>query len=267
MIGQALGTTHLIEGSVRKVGDRVRITAQLIEVDNGDAPLERELRPRAHRYLRDPGRHRAAIAGALRVPLGLAPGERLVANRGIDPVSYQQFFLARSLFASAGTGESHKPQIFWSRWLRAIPTMHPLGLSWRAPMPDVRQPKRLGEAPRGSKSSAQSGGGSPPGNPVGSQSCGRVSGPGRFARTVPWKTRGVRRAHIRKRSRLTPTTRSSATIQHPLLSDVGRERKRSRWRNNSTPWNPHVPTFNDDVGRDPMGKRTGRRRDRDAACP
>src|SRR4029077_16303942 len=27
-IGQALGATHLIEGSVRKAGDRVRITAQ-----------------------------------------------------------------------------------------------------------------------------------------------------------------------------------------------------------------------------------------------
>src|SRR6185436_3008978 len=29
-IGQSLGTTHLIEGSVRKAGDRVRITAQLV---------------------------------------------------------------------------------------------------------------------------------------------------------------------------------------------------------------------------------------------
>ena len=33
-IGQALGVTHLIEGSVRKDGSRVRITAQLIRADN-----------------------------------------------------------------------------------------------------------------------------------------------------------------------------------------------------------------------------------------
>src|SRR4029079_5951063 len=32
-----------------------------------------------------------AIAGALRVPLGLAPGENLVSNRNIDPESYQDF--------------------------------------------------------------------------------------------------------------------------------------------------------------------------------
>ena len=34
-IGQALHATHLIEGSVRKAGDRVRITAQLIKADDG----------------------------------------------------------------------------------------------------------------------------------------------------------------------------------------------------------------------------------------
>jgi TolB-like protein len=34
-VGQALGATYLIEGSVRKAGDRVRITAQLVQSDNG----------------------------------------------------------------------------------------------------------------------------------------------------------------------------------------------------------------------------------------
>ena len=35
MIGEQLGATHLIEGSVRKADDRVRITVQLIRVDDG----------------------------------------------------------------------------------------------------------------------------------------------------------------------------------------------------------------------------------------
>ncbi len=35
IIGQALGVTTLLEGSVRKSGDRVRITAQLIDVSDG----------------------------------------------------------------------------------------------------------------------------------------------------------------------------------------------------------------------------------------
>ena len=34
-IGEALGVDHILEGSVRKAGDTVRITAQLIRVDNG----------------------------------------------------------------------------------------------------------------------------------------------------------------------------------------------------------------------------------------
>ncbi len=34
-IGEALGVTHIIEGSVRKAGVRVRITAQLVRADNG----------------------------------------------------------------------------------------------------------------------------------------------------------------------------------------------------------------------------------------
>jgi adenylate cyclase len=34
-IGHALGVTHILEGSVRKSGDRLRITAQLVRADNG----------------------------------------------------------------------------------------------------------------------------------------------------------------------------------------------------------------------------------------
>jgi len=34
-IGDALGVNHILEGSVRKSGDQVRITAQLVQVDNG----------------------------------------------------------------------------------------------------------------------------------------------------------------------------------------------------------------------------------------
>ena len=35
LIGDALGVSHILEGSVRKSGDQVRITAQLIQADNG----------------------------------------------------------------------------------------------------------------------------------------------------------------------------------------------------------------------------------------
>lgn len=96
-IGQALGATHLIEGSVRKEGNRLRITAQLIEAENGvhvwTENYDRELTG-VFAIQEDIA---TAIAGALRMPLGLAPGERLVSNRGIDAESYQQYLRAKTL--------------------------------------------------------------------------------------------------------------------------------------------------------------------------
>jgi TolB-like protein len=102
MIGQALGTTHLIEGSVRKAGNRVRITAQLIRADNG-----------AHLWTENYDRELTdifavqediaeAIATALRVPLGLAQGEKLVRSRTGDPESYDQYLRAKALVRARG---------------------------------------------------------------------------------------------------------------------------------------------------------------------
>jgi TolB-like protein len=96
-IGQALNASYLIEGSVRRAADRVRITAQLIRADSG-----------AHLWTENYDRNLTdifatqediahAIAGALRVPLGLQQGESLVASRGIDPESYQQYLRAKTL--------------------------------------------------------------------------------------------------------------------------------------------------------------------------
>jgi TolB-like protein/tetratricopeptide (TPR) repeat protein len=96
-VGQALGATHLIEGSVRKAGTRVRITAQLVKADDGVNAwvntYDRELTD----VFAIQEEIATAIAGALRMPLGLRPGERLVSNRNIDPESYQQYLGARAI--------------------------------------------------------------------------------------------------------------------------------------------------------------------------
>ena len=58
VIGETLGVATLLEGSVRKSGDRLRITAQLINAQVRLSPVVQDLRTRARGYLRHPGRHR-----------------------------------------------------------------------------------------------------------------------------------------------------------------------------------------------------------------
>jgi adenylate cyclase len=101
-IGQKLHATHLIEGSVRKAGTRLRITAQLIKTDDGThiwaENYDRELTD-VFAIQEEIAR---AIAASLRMPLGLKPGENLVANRGIDTESYEKYLRAKALIVGRG---------------------------------------------------------------------------------------------------------------------------------------------------------------------
>jgi TolB-like protein/Tfp pilus assembly protein PilF len=100
-IGRALRSTHLMEGSVRKAGNRVRISAQLIDAANGThlwaENYEADLTD-IFAVQQDIAR---SIAGALQAPLGLKPGERQVSHR-IDHVNYQQYLRAKALVRARG---------------------------------------------------------------------------------------------------------------------------------------------------------------------
>jgi TolB-like protein/tetratricopeptide (TPR) repeat protein len=101
-IGQQLHATHLIEGSVRKAGNRLRITAQLIRADDGThiwaEDYDRELTD-VFAIQEDIAR---AITASLHRTLGLKPGENLVKNRNIDPESYQLYLHAQALWEGRG---------------------------------------------------------------------------------------------------------------------------------------------------------------------
>jgi TolB-like protein len=100
--GRVLNARYLIEGSVRKEGDSVRISAQLVEAESGanvwTETYDRQLTS-VFATQEDIAR---AIAASLRVPLGLQAGAELVSNRGIDPESYQDYLRARTLLRSRG---------------------------------------------------------------------------------------------------------------------------------------------------------------------
>jgi TolB-like protein/DNA-binding SARP family transcriptional activator len=96
-IAQALHATHLIEGSVRKAGDRIRITAQLIGADSGLEIWSDNYDLQLVDIFAIQEEIAQAVAKAVRVPLELAPGEVLVEDRNIDPDTYEQFLHAKSL--------------------------------------------------------------------------------------------------------------------------------------------------------------------------
>src|SRR5260370_37173892 len=95
-VGQALGATHLIEGSVRKEGNHVRIAAQLVKAEDGvnvwANSYDREMTD-VFAIQEDIAR---SIAMSLRMPLGLRPGENLVSNRPADQQTYELYLRGRA---------------------------------------------------------------------------------------------------------------------------------------------------------------------------
>jgi TolB-like protein len=101
-IGHALSARYLIDGSVRKAGNRVRITAQLVQADNGVGvwtnSYDRELTD-VFAIQEDIAQ---AIASALRAPLGLQQGDTLVRDRTKNLESYDQYLRAKGLVRTRG---------------------------------------------------------------------------------------------------------------------------------------------------------------------
>src|SRR5262249_45369055 len=102
----ALNARYLIEGSVRKEGDRVRITAQLVQADNGANMWSESYDRQLTGVFAIQEEIAEAIAGALRVPLGLKQGEALVSNRTDDLDSYQQYLRARALYRARNINDA-----------------------------------------------------------------------------------------------------------------------------------------------------------------
>src|SRR4030095_4318409 len=99
-IGQSLNATHVSEGSVRKEGDRVRITAQLIEATSGLHIWTENYDRQLTGVFAIQEEIARAIAAALKMPLALQQGELLVANRNIDPRSYEEYLRAAQMVRS-----------------------------------------------------------------------------------------------------------------------------------------------------------------------
>jgi adenylate cyclase len=104
-LAHELGVSHVLEGSVRKAGNRVRITAQLIDGAAGDHIW-------AERYDRDltdifalQDEISQAIVGALKLKL-LPREKRAIERRGTDSVeAYDLYLMARSYALTGNDGD------------------------------------------------------------------------------------------------------------------------------------------------------------------
>ena len=79
-VGDSLDARYLVEGSVRKAGDQLRITAQLIDAEDGSHLWTEAYDRRLENVFEIQTEIAEAIAEELRVPLGLEEGERLVSS-------------------------------------------------------------------------------------------------------------------------------------------------------------------------------------------
>ncbi len=101
-IGAALGVNHVLEGSVRRSGTRLRITAQLIRGDDGfhlwSETYDREIND----IFKIQDEIAKAVASQLTESLGLTTSEPLVKERTQDLVAYDNFLRARQLYRQRG---------------------------------------------------------------------------------------------------------------------------------------------------------------------
>lgn len=104
-VGRELGVTHILEGSVRRAGDRVRINGQLIEAESGTHIW-------AERYDRDltdifevQDEVTLAIVDALKIVLKPGEADRISHNSTTNTEAYDHYIRARSFLNSPGVDQ------------------------------------------------------------------------------------------------------------------------------------------------------------------
>jgi len=93
-VGKVLGVSHVLEGSVRKSGDRVRITAQLIEVATGFHKWSETYDRTLHDIFAIQDEISAAIVGALK-ELILGEVETPTSTRSISTEAYEKYLIGQ----------------------------------------------------------------------------------------------------------------------------------------------------------------------------
>jgi TolB-like protein len=154
-IGKELGVRYLVEGSVRKSGDQLRITAQLIDAGDGSHLWSETYDRRFVDVFAIQTEIAESVAEKLRVPLGLA-GDDLLVTPTADLEAYDLYLAGRSAMRARGPSLADAVRLFeaaiardstWSPAWAALAEATELTVWYPASIPEgVTQADHLGPA-------------------------------------------------------------------------------------------------------------------------
>ncbi|HEY1768821.1 MAG TPA: hypothetical protein VGG02_01020 [Chthoniobacterales bacterium] len=103
-IGQMLGVAHILEGSLQKAGDEVRINVQLVDAADGLQSWSEKYDRKLDNVFAVEDEISRAIASKLRVQLTGGGGQPLVADRTTNPQAHELYLRGLTLLAARGSG-------------------------------------------------------------------------------------------------------------------------------------------------------------------
>jgi TolB-like protein/DNA-binding winged helix-turn-helix (wHTH) protein/Tfp pilus assembly protein PilF len=125
-IGQRLGVAYVVEGSVVKVGDRVRIQTELIKVSDGFQLWTDSYETRVDDVLRVEDQISRSVAAALSTKLlGEASTGALTNGSSVNPEAYQAYLQARYFSGRWIVSELKTSLLFLNQSLRIDPNYAP----------------------------------------------------------------------------------------------------------------------------------------------
>ena len=95
-IGERLGVQHVLEGTLRRVDDRIRLSVRLVDVESGFNRWDETYDTRIQDVLAVQNRISLIVASELKVVLTSDVREMLAENATDDPVAYELYLQARN---------------------------------------------------------------------------------------------------------------------------------------------------------------------------